>query len=212
MQKFAFFSLVLILGLLTACQLPTNAPVAIGEIDSLAIAADTTTQRAIENTYEEIKSVIVNADLVYDVIGHGQSASEGGITVLRRAKGSKTDTLLTAPRNGAFQSAFITRLDPKNDHELIIVNQSAGSGSYAELVAYTIDKNGKLNKVNIISPAKNDLVGYMGKDSIYTDGKLLWRQFPIFKEGDANCCPSGGLQVLKYTLQNNSLSPSSAKN
>lgn len=179
----------------------------------MAIAADTTTQRAIENTYEEIKSVIVNSDLVYDVIGHGQSASEGGITVLRRAKGSKTDTLLTAPRNGAFQSAFITRLDTKNDHELIIVNQSAGSGSYAELMAYTIADNGKLSKVNIISPAKNDLVGYMGKDSIYTDGKLLWRQFPIFKEGDRNyCLEDGGLQVLKYTLQNNSLSPSSAKN
>lgn len=207
MQKFAFFSLVLILSLLTACQSPTNAPVAIGEIDSLAIAADTTTQRAIENTYEEIKSVIVNTDLVYDVIGHGQSASEGGITVLRRAKGSKTDTLLTAPRNGAFQSAFITHLDPQNDHELIIVNQSAGSGSYAELMAYTIADNGKLSKVNIISPAKNDLVGYMGKDSIYTDGKLLWRQFPIFKEGDANCCPSGGLKQIRYQMKNFELKP-----
>jgi len=211
MQRFAFFSVALILSL-TACQSPINAPVAIGEIDSLAIAADTTTQRAIENTYEEIKSVIVNTDLVYDVIGHGQSASEGGITVLRRAKGSKIDTLLTAPRNGAFQSAFITRLDPQNDHELIIVNQSAGSGSYAELMAYTIDKTGKPNKVKVLPPADKELVGYMGKDSVYTDGKLLWRQFPIFKEGDANCCPSGGLRVLKYTLQNNLLSPSSAKN
>lgn len=207
MRKFAFFSLVFILSLLTACQPPTNVPIAIGEIDSLAIAADTTTQRAIENTYEEIKSVIVNADLVYDVIGHGQSASEGGITVLRRAKGSKTDTLLTAPRNGAFQSAFITRLDPQNDHELIIVNQSAGSGSYSELMAYAIAKNGKLSKVNVLSPAKNELVGYMGKDSIYTDGKLLWRQFPIFKEGDANCCPSGGVKQVRYQMKNFELKP-----
>lgn len=202
MPQSGIYFVAAILVLLVACQSPNNAPVAIGEIDSLAIAADTTTQRAIENTYEEIKSVVINADLVYDVIGHGQNSSEGGITVLRRAKGNKTDTLLTAARSGAFQKAFRTNLDAQNSHELIIVNQSAGSGSYAEILAYAISTNGMVTPIKIQSPSKDDLTGYMGKDSIYTDHKFLWRQFPIFNEGDANCCPSGGLKQIRYQMKN----------
>jgi len=41
----------------------------------------------------------------------------------------------------------------------------------------------------------------MGHDSVYIEGSRLYRKFPVYKEGDANCCPSGGTKTIKYTLK-----------
>ena len=43
--------------------------------------------------------------------------------------------------------------------------------------------------------------GYMGHDSIYISDNKIHRKFPIYKDGDANCCPSGGNKTLGYELK-----------
>jgi hypothetical protein len=36
---------------------------------------------------------------------------------------------------------------------------------------------------------------------MYHDNKL-YREFPVYKKGDANCCPSGGRAKVTYTIKN----------
>ncbi len=35
--------------------------------------------------------------------------------------------------------------------------------------------------------------------SLYTQPSFV-RRFPVYKEGDANCCPEGGIRQLQYKL------------
>jgi hypothetical protein len=41
----------------------------------------------------------------------------------------------------------------------------------------------------------------MGHDSIYFSNNRMYRKFPVYKEGDANCCPTGGDKTLSYQLK-----------
>jgi hypothetical protein len=40
----------------------------------------------------------------------------------------------------------------------------------------------------------------MGHDSIFIANKKLFRKFPIYKDGDEQCCPTGGTRTLNYLL------------
>lgn len=43
---------------------------------------------------------------------------------------------------------------------------------------------------------------YLGYDSFYVYDNKLYREFPVYKKGDANCCPSGGRAKATYTIKN----------
>ena len=64
-----------------------------------------------------------------------------------------------------------------------------------------------LTPIYIPEISENDLLpdgafyGYMGHDSIYVSHNKIYRKYPIYKDGDANCCPSGGNKTLGYVLQ-----------
>jgi hypothetical protein len=40
----------------------------------------------------------------------------------------------------------------------------------------------------------------MGHDRYAIEDGYLTRRFPVYKNGDPNCCPSGGERILYYTL------------
>ena len=42
--------------------------------------------------------------------------------------------------------------------------------------------------------------GYMGHATFRVDGRRLLRSFPIYRDGDPNCCPKGGTRTVAYAL------------
>lgn len=73
--------------------------------------------------------------------------------------------------------------------DFLEVKTSLGSGSYVEEVY--------INKIKINLPDLDD-EAYMGHDTFRLEGKTLIREYPIYKNGDPNCCPSGGTKTIKY--------------
>jgi hypothetical protein len=101
----------------------------------------------------------------------------------------------------------ITDLNKDGFDEIFIITESAGSGSYGTIYGFSSNKDKSVSEIIIPEISQSDLAegsvffGYQGHDSIYISKKKLYRKFPIYKEGDENCCPSGGYQTIQYVLK-----------
>lgn len=105
------------------------------------------------------------------------------------------------------KKAWLQDLDQNGYDELYLITTSAGSGSYATIYGYASNQDLSITPIYVPEITENDLLpagayyGYMGHDSIYVANNRMYRKFPIYKEGDANCCPSGGNKTLAYQLK-----------
>jgi hypothetical protein len=80
---------------------------------------------------------------------------------------------------------------------------SAGSGSYGSLVAYAANRKKSLTEI-YLPPMQDDpkaSKGYMGHDEFAVIENSLARRFPLYKEGDTNGKPSGGMRQIQYKLK-----------
>ena len=100
--------------------------------------------------------------------------------------------------------AFITDLNGDGFDELYVITTSAGSGSYSSIHGIASNSDKSATPVYVPEISEQDLSdgakfqGYMGHDSIYLQEGFIARKFPVYKEGDANCCPTGGYKTLSY--------------
>ncbi|MCP4884001.1 MAG: hypothetical protein GY908_09420 [Flavobacteriales bacterium] len=105
------------------------------------------------------------------------------------------------------QNSWIQDLDQNGFDELYLITASAGSGSYAKIYGYASNQDLSMTPIHVPEISDKDLLadgdyyGYMGHDSIYIANNKIYRKYPVYKEGDPNCCPSGGDKTLSYTLQ-----------
>ncbi len=101
---------------------------------------------------------------------------------------------------------FTADINKDGFDELYVITRSAGSGSYATIYAWSSNRDKSVTPVYVkeLSEKEKEKIfkGYMGHDSVYVSGDRLYRKFPVYKDGDANCCPSGGTKVVQYILKN----------
>lgn len=101
----------------------------------------------------------------------------------------------------------IADLNKDGFDEIFIITKSAGSGSYATIYGYSSNKDKSVTDIIVPEISQSDLVegaifsGYQGHDSIYISKNKLFRKFPIYEEGDKNCCPTGGDRTIQYVLK-----------
>jgi len=103
---------------------------------------------------------------------------------------------------GSVSAAEIADLNADGSPEIYIYISSAGSGSYAELVAYSANNKKSLSEI-YLPPLSDDKVnskGYMGHDEFAVVENILARRFPVYKAGDTNSAPTGGMRQLQYKL------------
>jgi len=104
--------------------------------------------------------------------------------------------------DGSVTGAQIADINADGSPEIYVYVNSAGSGSYGTLVAYSANNKKSLSGIYLPSSQddKKNAVGYMGHDEFKIMKSTLSRSFPVYKEGDANCCPKGGTRQLQYKL------------
>jgi len=103
---------------------------------------------------------------------------------------------------GSVPKAEIADINGDGSPEIYIYINSAGSGSYGELVAYSANNKKSLSEI-YLPPLEEDTEnsrGYMGHDEFSVVESSLARRFPIYKEGDINAKPTGGMRQLQYKL------------
>ena len=104
--------------------------------------------------------------------------------------------------DGTVTNAETADLNKDGSPEIYISLTSAGSGAYGSLIAYSANHKKSLSEI-YLPPLEDDKVhskGYMGHDVFSISGDHLIRSFPVYRDGDSNARPTGGTQILEYTL------------
>ena len=104
--------------------------------------------------------------------------------------------------DGSVTGAQIADINADGSPEIYVYVNSAGSGSYGTLVAYSANNKKSLSGIYLpsLEDDKKNAVGYMGHDEFKIMKSTLSRSFPVYNKGDANCCPKGGTRQLQYKL------------
>ena len=86
--------------------------------------------------------------------------------------------------------------------ELYLFTHQMGSGEYGSVIAYGVGSEGTLKPIAYKAPNENSRLWdhYRGKDEFFILGDYLIRRFPLYREDDPDCCPSGGHRLLYYRL------------
>jgi hypothetical protein len=104
---------------------------------------------------------------------------------------------------GQITRAEVADLNADGSPEVYVYIRSAGSGSYGTLVAFSANKRKSLSEI-YLPPIGDDAKaahGYMGYDQLAVVEGTLVRRFPIYKDGDSNAAPSGGVRQMQYKLK-----------
>lgn len=118
-------------------------------------------------------------------------------------KGLEGDnSVITVEADGTVTGAEVADLNADGSPEIYIYVTSAGSGSYASLIAYSANKLKSLSEIHLpeLADDKKLSIGYMGHDEFAVVENTLARRFPIYKEGDSNARPSGKTRQIQYKL------------
>lgn len=132
--------------------------------------------------------------------GDDQAASIGSFVVTILNNGQPV-TAVTGARDGTIQDCWITNIDADENAEVFLFTRSAGSGGYAELHVYELAGN-ELYPAKIPEPDAELMEGYQGRDSYDAREGRLFRTFPVYLDGDSNCCPGGGDRVIEFDSAN----------
>jgi hypothetical protein len=78
-----------------------------------------------------------------------------------------------------------------------------GSDTVAKVVAFSANKRKSLSEIDLppVSDDAKAAQGYVGHDDFAVVEGTLVRRFPVYKDGDSNAAPSGGVRQMQYTLK-----------
>jgi hypothetical protein len=104
--------------------------------------------------------------------------------------------------DGTITGAEVADLNVDGAPELYVYVTSAGSGSYGSLVAYSSNKRKSLSEIYLPPVSENPKAsqGYMGHDEFAVIETTFVHRFPIYRPGDSNTKPTGGIRQLQYKL------------
>jgi len=132
------------------------------------------------------------------------ATDQGSINTLTiKPKGLKGDNrLITKEINGTVMEAEVADLNVDGSLEVLVYIMSAGSGSYGSLVGYAANHKKSLTPIYLpdIMDDKDASAGYKGHDEFSIVETRLARRFPVYRPGDTNSNPTGGLRQLYYIL------------
>jgi len=151
-----------------------------------------------ETVIKKIKTKTNKLITISLITGSGASAN----TIKISTKGFLKDVPVLIKDADPFKKVLVGDLDKNGFDEIYIITQSAGSGSDETVYGYTSLKDQQLGKISIPKLTEK---GYMGHDDFSLSGTVLKRSYPVYKEKEASCCPSGGSKTLTYTLKNTQL-------
>jgi len=151
-------------------------------------------------------AVTYDETLEYDGISfHVVATGDGSIgSVTITPSGLEADnSSITRETDGKVVLAEVADLNVDGSPEVYVYTQSAGSGSYGGLIAYSANNRKSLSEIYLPPVADNAEAskGYMGHDEFRVVENTLVQRFPVYEEGDANAEPTGGTRQLQHKLE-----------
>jgi hypothetical protein len=112
------------------------------------------------------------------------------------------NSTITREIEGTVTGAEVADLNADGSPEIYVYVASAGSGSYGSLVAYAANRRKSMSEIHLppIAENKSAAKGYLGHDEFAVVESTLVQRFPIYRSGDTNARPTGGMRQLQYRL------------
>lgn len=129
------------------------------------------------------------------------AAGEGSTQVLqvRARKGLQAYPLVKQELIGRVSGAEVEDLNSDGRPELVVIVQSAGSGSYGGVQAWSAGLR-SLEPIPLPELSGQLSQGYMGHDRFALVETSLVRRFPIYRPADSNAKATGGSREIIYKL------------
>jgi len=104
---------------------------------------------------------------------------------------------------GTVVNAEIGDLNNDNFPEVMVYITSAGSGSYGSVIGYSVNNGKSMSQIYMPDITENQKAnkGYMGHDEFAIVESSFNQRFPIYKPGDTNSNPTGGIRQIQYKLK-----------
>jgi hypothetical protein len=104
---------------------------------------------------------------------------------------------------GSVTNAEIEDLNSDGYPELLIYTTSAGSGSYGNVIGYSVNAGKSISEIYFPSISNNSKAnkGYMGHDEFAIVETSLVQRFKTYKESDTNSNPTGNIRQIQYKLK-----------
>ena len=103
--------------------------------------------------------------------------------------------------NAPLTSVLFEDMNGDNIQELVLIFTQPGSGSYGSVRAFTTNGGKSLTEIVVDTPSGKNLEGYMGHDEYQIAENTFVRRFPVYKAGDTNANPTGGMRQFQYKLR-----------
>ena len=154
---------------------------------------------------EEEKTVFQKTLTLQNITFDIKTIGEGSISELTiQPKGLEIDNQkITLELDGQVTNAEIEDLNSDGFPEILIYTISAGSGSYGDVIGYSVNNGKSISQIYFpdIMENKEASNGYMGHDEFAIIETSLARRFPVYKEGDTNNNPTGGTRQIEYKIE-----------
>lgn len=164
-------------------------------------ASDTTVKEGIDSVKQEIS---FNTELTYPGSNISFKVNTKGDSLIIQPSGLSisNETLYHDITGYTVVNAEIGDLNIDSYPELFVYLTSDGSGSYGKLIGYSVNNGKSVSQVYLPDISENDEVskGYMGHDEMAIVENTFCQRFPIYKEGDNNANPTGGIRQIQYKL------------
>jgi len=129
-------------------------------------------------------------------VPHGQAASEGTLVVaIDFDAGAHYES--THDRDGEITDVWLTDVTADTHPDLVVTTTSSGSGGYGSVLVFKNHGEGWLART-ASDLAEDQQAGYMGHDTFAIENGVLVRRFPLYRDGDPNAAPAGGLAAYGY--------------
>ncbi|RKF02938.1 hypothetical protein C8N26_2585 [Tenacibaculum lutimaris] len=112
------------------------------------------------------------------------------------------NSTITQTIDGSVVGAEIEDLNSDGFPEVVIYTQSDGSGSYGNVIGYSVNNGKSVSQIYFppITENKKLSEGYMGHDEFIIVETTLSQRFPIYTKEDSNANPTGGIRQINYKL------------
>ena len=164
-------------------------------------ASDTTVKEGIDSVKQEIS---FNTELTYPGSNISFKINTKGDSLIIQPSGLSVsnETLYHDITGYTVVNAEIGDLNIDSYPELFVYLTSDGSGSCGKLIGYSVNNGKSVSQVYLPDISENDEVnkGYMGHDEMAIVENTFCQRFPIYKEGDSNANPTGGIRQIQYKL------------
>ena len=133
-----------------------------------------------------------------------RTTGEGSLQqlIIQPAGLEKDNTKITLETDGSVTNAEIEDLNSDGFPEILIYTVSAGSGSYGNVIAYSVNNGKSMSPIYFPGIADNPKAnkGYLGHDEFAIVETHLVQRFRVYNPGDPNCCPTGKIRQVHYKL------------